>query len=58
MKQSRPVRGMFAVVAGLDVAEVTDQNGKKHHARVNEAGTLMPGLSARRQDSANQSTTK
>jgi len=40
------------------VAEVSDQNGKKHHVRVNEDGTLMSGRSARRQDSANPSTTK
>jgi hypothetical protein len=39
-------------------AEVSDQNGKKHHVRVNEDGTLMSGRSARRQDSANPSTTK
>ena len=27
------------------VAEVTDTNGKKHHVRVNEDGTLMSGRS-------------
>ncbi len=40
------------------VAEVSDQNGKKHHVRVNEDGTLMSGRSAGRQDNANPSTTK
>jgi len=40
------------------VAEVSDQNGKKHHVRVNEDGTLMSGRSARRQDSASPNTTK
>jgi uncharacterized membrane protein YkoI len=32
------------------VAEITDQNGKKKHVRVNEDGSLMTGRSARRQD--------
>src|SRR5262249_56348260 len=29
------------------VAEVTDANGKKHHVRVNEDGTVMSGRSTR-----------
>jgi len=40
------------------VAEVTDQNGKKHRVRVNEDGSLMAGRSARRQESTTPSTTK
>ena len=34
------------------VAEITDQNGKKSHIRVNEDGSLMQGRSARRQGAA------
>ncbi len=33
------------------VAEISDQNGKKKHVRVNEDGSLMTGRSARRHDS-------
>jgi hypothetical protein len=32
------------------VAEITDQNGKKKHVRVNEDGSLMTGRSARGHD--------
>jgi hypothetical protein len=39
------------------VAEVTDTNGKKHHVRVNEDGTLMSGRSARSSKSASETTT-
>ena len=39
------------------VAEITDQQGKKHHVRVNEDGSLMSGRSARRQDNNNNSST-
>ena len=36
------------------VAEITDQNGKKSHIRVNEDGSLMQGRSARRQGSGSK----
>ena len=39
------------------VAEVTDTNGKKHHVRVNEDGTLMSGRSGRSSKSASETTT-
>ena len=40
------------------VAEITDQNGKKRHVRVNEDGSLMSGRSARRQENNSSSTPK
>ena len=39
------------------MAEVTDTNGKKHHVRVNEDGTLMSGRSARSSKSSTETTT-
>jgi len=39
------------------LAEVTDTNGKKHHVRVNEDGTLMSGRSGRSSKSASETTT-
>jgi len=39
------------------VAEVTDTNGKKHHVRVNEDGTLMNGRSARNSKNTSETTT-
>jgi len=39
------------------VAEVTDTNGKKHHVRVNEDGTLMSGRSGRSAKSTSETTT-
>ena len=39
------------------VAEVTDTNGKKHHVRVNEDGSVMTGRSARSSKSATDTTT-
>jgi hypothetical protein len=39
------------------VAEITDTNGKKHHVRVNEDGSLMARRSARSSKSATDSTT-
>lgn len=39
------------------VAEVTDTNGKKHHVRVNEDGTLMSGRSARSSKNTSETTT-
>ena len=41
----------------LYVAEVTDANGKKHHVRVNEDGTVMSGRANRSSKSASDSTT-
>ncbi|PYM78900.1 MAG: hypothetical protein DME13_27755 [Candidatus Rokuibacteriota bacterium] len=38
------------------VAEITDQNGKKSHVRVNEDGSLMQGRSARRHDSSSKTS--
>src|SRR5437588_12411285 len=40
------------------VAEITDQNGKKHRVSINEDGSLMSGRSARRQENNNSTTTK
>jgi len=39
------------------VAGVTDPNGKKHHVRVNEDGTLMSGRSARSSKNTSETTT-